>query len=343
MAIAVSVLLLGGVTAGILLATGDRPAAPQGHGAPAAGGGTGTHAGPTHSRTRTSSSTTSGTKLPPSGSDAHVNVPHVMVIVLENHGYGAIIGNPTAPYLNGLADRYGLATASFATTHPSLPNYLMLASGSTQGVTTDCTACTAGAPQLADQLQSAGISWHAYMESAPTACYTGGAYPYDRHHDPFVYAPHLVDDRNECANVVPFNQLGPALLAGTAPCFIWITPNVEHDMHTGSVAEGDAWLSQQLPGVLRSSWYEDQGVVVITWDEGTTDAGCCGNAAAGGHVATIVVSARTPHGGRSGTSVDGAGILRTVEALYGLPFLGAAADPVNGTLLPLLGMRRAAG
>jgi hypothetical protein len=88
--------------------------------------------------------------------------------------------------------------------------------------------------------------------------------------------------------------------------------------------------------VLRSSWYADGGTIVITFDEGVTDAGCCGGAA-GGHIATIVVSAATPPGARMATPVDHAGVLRTIEELYRLPFLGAAANPSSGTLLPLLG------
>lgn len=263
--------------------------------------------------------------------------PHLMLIMLENHGYGQIVGSVTAPYLNHLIARYGLATASYADTHPSLPNYIDIASGTTQGITSDCANCSADATQLVDQLQRAGIGWGAYLEAMPGPCYTGtGPPPYDKNHNPFAHAPHLVRDASECAHVVPYSQLGPQLANGTAPPFIWVTPDVTHDMHTGSVAEGDTWLSQQLPIVLRSRWYADGGVIVLTFDEGVTDAGCCGGAA-GGHIATIVVSASTPSGARLATPVDTAGVLRTIEELYHLPFLGAAADPASGTLLPLLG------
>lgn len=280
---------------------------------------------------------------PPVSTDS-AGSAHVMVIVLENHGYTSIIGSRTAPYLNGLAARYGLATSSYATTHPSLPNYLTLVSGSDQGITTDCTTtCTANGRQVVDQLSRRGIGWRAYMEGVHAPCDTGvGAYPYDRHHDPFVYAPHIVDDRAACDRVVPYAMLAPALAKGSAPPFIWVTPDVVHDMHTGSVRQGDAWLSRQLPLVLRSGWYRAGGVVIITFDEsgGTTTAGCCAGAD-GGHVATIVVSPRTRPGARMSRPLDGAGILRTVEALYHLPYLGAARDPRSGTLLPLLGMKRA--
>ncbi len=270
--------------------------------------------------------------------------PHVMLIVMENHGYEEIIGNPTAPYMNHLARRYGLATSSYATTHPSLPNYLELVSGSTQGVSSDCTTCVANATQFVDQLDRAHIGWRAYMEAAPTACFTGYAPLFDRHHDPFVYAPHVVADRAECDRVVPFSAFFPALAHGRLPAFVWVTPDVHHDMHTGTVAQGDAWLRAVLTNVLASTWYRDDGAVIVTFDESTggTDAGCC-TGAGGGHIATFVVSARTAPGARMAAPVDGAGILRTIEALYRVPFLGQAADPRSGTLLPLLRLPRARG
>ena len=59
---------------------------------------------------------------------------------MENHGYDEIIGSSDAPYLNGLANSYGVATNYVSVAHPSLPNYLALTGGDTFGVTTDCTS-----------------------------------------------------------------------------------------------------------------------------------------------------------------------------------------------------------
>jgi len=307
--------------------------------------GSGSHPRPATSTSKAPTTLSTTTTAPASSSpNGASTVPHVMLLLMENHGYSSIVGSATAPYLNGLIRRYGLATASYATTHPSLPNYLELVSGSNQGITTDCTAtCTADGRQLVDQLEAKGIAWRAYIEAAPSPCYTGdSASLFDRHHDPFVYAPHIVRDRAECRDVVPYKTLAPMLAAGTAPPFIWVTPDVEHDMHTGSVAQGDAWLASQLPRVMRSGWYHDGGIVIITFDEsgGTTTSGCC-TGAAGGHIATIVVSDRTHAGARLARPVDEAGILRSIEAIYHLPYLGDAANPRSGTLLPLLGMAAA--
>src|SRR5665213_2687153 len=97
-------------------------------------------------------------KLPKSSSS------HIVVIVMENAEYGEVIGTPAAPYVTALAHRYGLASASYAITHPSRPNYLALTSGSTHGIGSDCTSCTVSGENIVDQLEHAGISWGAYME-----------------------------------------------------------------------------------------------------------------------------------------------------------------------------------
>src|SRR6266487_2864346 len=84
---------------------------------------------------------------------------HVFEIVLENHEASSIIGSSSAPYINSLAQKYGLATNFYGTRHPSLPNYLALIGGDTFGVSSDCTTCFINAPNLADQIEHAGKSW----------------------------------------------------------------------------------------------------------------------------------------------------------------------------------------
>src|SRR5205823_3906477 len=81
----------------------------------------------------------------------------VIVIVMENAEYGEVIGSGAAPFVNRLARRYALASSSFAIGHPSLPNYLALTSGSTQGINSDCTDCRATGLSIVDQLEAAGI------------------------------------------------------------------------------------------------------------------------------------------------------------------------------------------
>src|SRR5579884_375824 len=113
---------------------------------------------------------------------------HIALIVMENKSYGSVIGSPAAPFITGLATRYASASAMYAVSHPSLPNYLALTGGSTFGISSDCTGCSVRATSLVDQLQAAGISWKAYMEGLPHACYTGAdTGEYAKRHDPFAY------------------------------------------------------------------------------------------------------------------------------------------------------------
>ncbi|MGH9103837.1 MAG: alkaline phosphatase family protein, partial [Acidimicrobiales bacterium] len=218
-------------------------------------------------------------------------------------------------------------------THPSLPNYLELLAGTTFGIASDCTSCSVNGTTLVDQLESRGLTWRAYMEGAPSPCYRSSSSPagYDVNHDPFMYVSHLADNPSLCGNVVPYSQLASDLAGNAAPDFAWVTPNLCDDGHDCSNASMDAWLSSNLPGVLASPWYREGGVVILTWDEGTSSAGCCGGVA-GGHVITIVISQRTAAAGTYGGAVDQAGLLRTIEGLYGLPYLGDAASPSAGSL-----------
>lgn len=104
---------------------------------------------------------------------------HIFIVIMENHGYGEIIGNPDAPFINQLAASYGVATDYVSVAHPSLPNYLALTGGDTFGITTDCADCFQQAPNLVvDRIAPSGRTWRAYMESMPAPGYLGDAYPY---------------------------------------------------------------------------------------------------------------------------------------------------------------------
>ena len=259
---------------------------------------------------------------------------HVVVIVMENKEAGAVLRSPAAPYLNGLIRRYGLATASYAVTHPSLPNYLALTSGSTQGVTSDCTSCHFGARNLVDELEAHSISWRGYFEGVPAPCFAGaGAGGYARKHNPFIYYDDVARSRQRCARLVGFGALASDLRGGTLPTFAWITPNLCDDTHDCAIAAGDRFLARTVPAILRE--LGPHGFLVITYDEGATNAGCCGGVAAGGRVATIVAGPDVRPGARDPRPLDTYGILRTVEDALGVPALGASADPRNGTLASL--------
>jgi acid phosphatase len=243
---------------------------------------------------------------------------HIFVVIMENHGYDEIIGNLDAPYLNQLADSYGVATNYVSVAHPSLPNYLALTCGDTFGITTDCTDCFQQAPNLAvDRVAAAGRTWRAYMESMPSPGYLGDAYPYMQKHDPFVYYDDVRTDPAQLGNVVPFDQLAADLAAAqTTPAFGWITPNMVNDMHDGTVAQGDTWLSNEIPKLLGApAWTEQQSLLVITWDEDDN--------APGNQVATLVIANQVAAGFRSAVAYNHYSLLRTIEVAWGLAPLTA--------------------
>jgi len=275
--------------------------------------------------------TPAATPLPtptPIGSGTLPNFSHVFLIVMENEESTGVMGNNAAAYINTLATGHGLATQYFAVSHPSLPNYLALTAGSTFGIASDCTGCYVNATNIADQVESSGRSWKAYLESMPSSCYVGDAYPYMQKHNPFIYYNDVRTNPARCAeHVVPFTQLSTDLVNGTVPNLAWITPNMCNDMHDCSIATGDAWLANVVPGILASSAFQNGGVLFITWDEGESSAGCCGNAA-GGQVATLVIAPNGVAGLRSTIAETHYSLLRTIEDAWGLSALGQAASAV---------------
>jgi acid phosphatase len=221
----------------------------------------------------------------------------------------------------------------YAISHPSLPNYLALTGGSTFGITWDCTTCQVRSSSLVDQLARAGMSWKAYMEDLPHPCYGGGwAGNYAKKHDPFAYYTPVRAHPAWCRRIVPLSQLRADERSGL-PRFVWISPNLCHDMHDCPVSTGDAFLSHLLPPLLAA--LGPRGLLILTWDEGSSDDGCC-RVAAGGHVVTIVAGGLARPGARLRTPADHYSVLQAIEDLFGLPRLRGAACPCTPSLRTLL-------
>ncbi len=280
----------------------------------------------------------SAVQPPPSLPPAHA-LPaspssHVVVLVMETKERGDVVGARESRYVNALARRYAIATASFAVTHPSLPNYLALTSGSTQGITSDCTDCHAAGRNIVDQLEAAHLTWKAYMEGLPRPCSNiAGAGRYAKKHDPFMYYDDVARNPRRCRRVVGFDQLAADLRSGALPTYAFVSPDLCHDTHDCDVATGDRFLAGLVPRLLRE--LGPRGFLVLTWDEGSSDAGCCTDAH-GGRIATIVAGPGARRRAHSARPVDHYGVLGTVERALGLPPLGGAAQPRSGTLDPLL-------
>src|SRR6201987_4031741 len=195
----------------------------------------------------------------------------VIWIWMENHSYSDIIGNTAqAPYINSLASRCGVATDYHNTTPPSLPNYLAATSGLSQPdlpVTSylDCdvsVVCDTSAASVFGQ----GETWKSYEESMPSNCDKSNSGEYAGRHNPAVYYTKL----SGCpSRDVPYTQLATDLARNSLPAFSFITPNLIDDMHDGTVAQGNAWLSSHLPAILNSKEYQaGTTAVFITWEEG---------------------------------------------------------------------------
>jgi hypothetical protein len=249
---------------------------------------------------------------------------HVFVIVLENHSYRGVVGNSDAPYLNCVARNNALATRYFAVSHPSLPNYLAMIGGSTFGIASDCTTCEAAGMSLPQQMHDAGISWRAYMQDMPRRCFLGGySGGYAKKHNPFLYFPAIVSNPTLCNGVEPSTQLNRDIHNDTLPSFSWITPNLCNDGHNCSIADSDRYLGALLPRLIRR--LGPHGFLIITFDEGPSNAGCCGGSG-GGRVATILAGPDVRHGARLAGSYTHYSLLRTLEDAFRLRPLRAAAS-----------------
>src|SRR5262245_51173814 len=231
---------------------------------------------------------------------------HVVVVVFENRSYGEVVGNPAAPTFASLASKGALLAHYQALTHPSLPNYLALVSGSTQGITEDCTSCSVDAPTIADTLERAGKSWKTYAEGIPRPGFTGGSLgQYAKKHVPFLYFRAIASDPRRRRRVVGFDVLQRDLSARRLPSFALVVPDLCHDMHDCSVATGDRWLASFLPEV-RPALGRD-GVLFVVFDEGEyTDP-----SGGGGHIAAWAIGDRVKAGVRGAEPTGHYGLLRT--------------------------------
>jgi hypothetical protein len=261
-------------------------------------------------------------KPPPIDADSH---SHIVVVVMENREASDILGNPEAPFINSLARKYTRTSAYYAITHPSLPNYIALLGGSTFGITEDCDDCRASGPNLLDQLDHAGIRWKGYMEDLPNPCFLGvSSGRYAMRHDPFMYFPDIRTDPARCRRVVPYTELAADASSGSLPPFAFVAPNLCDDMHDCGIASGDTWLRSFMREVTPA--LGPTGVVVLTFDEGTTDSGCC-EKAAGGNILTVVAGPGAERGQVVTESLDHYSLLRGIEEEWKLPLLGEAACP----------------
>jgi acid phosphatase len=201
------------------------------------------------------------------------------------------------PYLNSLAQQYGLATQYFANTHPSIGNYFELTTG--QIITNDDGYTgTVSADNVVRHLLAAGKTWKSYAESLPNVGYIGGdVYPYVQHHNPFTYLTDVVNSQNQLQNLVPFTEFASDLNNNQLPQYSFVIPNMQDDGHDGSLNQADSWLQKNIAPLIASSTFQKDGLLIILFDESFASDTQHG----GGRVAMVVISPLAKKGYKSTT------------------------------------------
>ncbi|WP_035791872.1 alkaline phosphatase family protein [Kitasatospora mediocidica] len=237
---------------------------------------------------------------------------HVVVVVEENHSYDDIIGDTAdAPYINSLADQGALMTSSFGVSHPSEPNYMALFGGSTFGLSSDsCPVSEGTKANLGSELLAAGDTFKGYSEGLPSAgstkCTSGS---YARKHAPWANFSNIPAADQQPYTAFPTNY-------SSLPTVSFVIPNLNDDMHDGSIAQGDSWLQSKLSNY--ATWAAaNNSLLIVTWDEDDyTESN---------QIPTIVVGAHVAPGQYSET-INHYNLLATLEQMYGLAKVGSSSS-----------------
>ncbi|MEY9846631.1 alkaline phosphatase family protein [Streptacidiphilus sp. MAP5-3] len=237
---------------------------------------------------------------------------HIVVVMEENHSYSDIIGSSDAPYINSLATGGALMTQSFAVTHPSEPNYMALFAGSDFGLSSDaCPVKEGTVANLGSEVLGAGYTFKGYSEGLPktgsTTCTSGS---YARKHAPWVNFSNV-----PTADSVPYSSFPASSDYASLPALSFVIPNLDDDMHDGTVAQGDTWLQNNLSSY--ATWAKaNNSLLVVTWDEDDYTEN--------NQIPTIFYGADVVAGNYSET-INHYNLLSTLEQIYGVAPTGNAA------------------
>jgi acid phosphatase len=259
-------------------------------------------------------------------------VSKILVIMEENHGTAEIFPSGM-PYLWHLARRYGYAPDWSAITHPSLPNYLAIFSGSAFNDPPDCgpgPGCAYPAPSVFGQALALGKTARSYEESMPVPCDRSDSGTYAVRHNPWAYIP---GETAACrsgdvpAGTPSGGALVSAVRAGTLPNVGLITPNLINDAHDGTLVQADAWLRQWVPVIMSGpDWRHGRLAIAIVFDEGDP-----------GLQVPFVLIAPGLSGAVTRQSFDHYALTRLIDQVIGAPPLRQAAGAPD--LARRLGLR----
>jgi hypothetical protein len=270
--------------------------------------------------------------IPPPPSQS-VSFGHVFIVLEENASFGDVIANPAMPYLNGLANQYGLATNYFANAHPSTPNYFEITSGQTLEPLTLTDAVTphgfpVDAENVVRELLAAGKTWKSYAEDLPSIGYTGDdSGRYAVRHNPLAYFTDVQNDSKQVQNLVPFTQLAADLNTANLPEYSFIVPNLCDDAHDCPLSTADTWLKTNIDPLVKSPQFQQDGLLIIVFDEANT----LDVTAGGGHVAAVIISPRAKRGYKSIAFYQHQSVLRLM-----LEGLGVTKLPGDAATAPAM-------
>jgi hypothetical protein len=282
--------------------------------------------------------TATGNGLPVTSNNAQGTIPnfdHIILIVLENEYLQDVLGSTQMPNFNALASKYVLLSNYFAVTHPSLPNYLVLVSGSTQNVTSDCSDCFVNQPNLADEIEASGRTWKSYQESMPSPCFIGNKSPYLQWTNPFLYFDSIRLDPARCdRSIVPLTQLDADLAANQLPNFALIMPNRCDSGHDCPAPTADTWVSVMVTKLQASPALGENSLIIITFDEGAKKGS---DTKTRGQVATVLISPLASPGFSDPMTYTHYSLLKTILTAWNLPDLGetgqASTQPIQAPWL----------
>jgi hypothetical protein len=177
---------------------------------------------------------------------------------------------------------------------------------------------------------------------------------YAARHDGFAFFTAVTGNPAFCAaHILSFGPLpGDLADASATPAFSFVVPDLCNDGHDapcasgapGGLTQADAFLAQWVPKIMAAPAYRDGGLIVVTFDEASDAGACCGETAGfssdhpnvplpgrtgpgGGRIGAVLLSPLIKPGTVSTVSYNHYSLLRTVEDVFGLPYLGDAAMP----------------
>jgi acid phosphatase len=261
-------------------------------------------------------------------------------VVLENTSYSEVLNSPSAPYLNSLLAQGALVTNYYANTHPSIDNYFTMIAGKGEANNNDNFSGVIGDDNAARELTAVGKTWKVYAESIPAAGYLGSNYPatatigtgnYLQHHNPFSYLSDVADNPQQSSNIVSMTQFASDLNSGTLPNYAFLVPNSLNDGHdcpvatcttaAPRVADADAWVKNNIDPLLKSAAFQQNGLLIIIYDEAelSDTSNGFGPTGGGGHVFALLLGAGVKAGYQApagGSVYDHRSLLRlTMDAL----------------------------